>query len=102
MAVLKHMGGYCFLLGHIKKTLYQEQCISPYDAKVVYELMINGVRMEYDFFNNIVQLEEYAFNVKRCNNMNEFLLLSKLDFNKESSIENKLFGRDFENVDCPD
>ena len=102
MAMLKQMGGHCFLLGHSNKPLYKEQCISPYDANVVDELMINGMRMEYDFFNNVVQLEEYAFSVKRCNNMNKFLLLSKLDFNKESSIKNKLFGHDFKNEECPD
>ena len=53
------------------------------------------------FFNDIVHLEEYAFNVEQCNNMNEFLLLTKMDFTKESSIKSRLFGRQFENKDCP-
>ena len=30
------------------------------------------------------------------------LLLTKMDFMKESSIKSRLFGRQFENMDCPD
>ena len=63
--------------------------------------MINSVRMDNDFFIDIVHLEEYAFNIELCNNMNEFLLLTKMDFMKESSIKARLFGRQFENMDWP-
>ena len=33
--------------------------------------------------------------------MNEFLLLTKMDFTKKSSIKSRLLGRQFENMDCP-
>ena len=102
MAMLKQMGGYLSLTGQSNKPLYKEQSFPPEDANLIDELMINGVRMDNDFFNDIVRLEEYAFNVERCNDMTEFLLLTKMDFTTESSIKSRLFGRQFENMDCPD
>ena len=102
MAMLKQMGGHFSLIGQSNKPLYKEQSSSPQDADLIDEVMINSVRIDNDFFNDIVCLEEYAFNIELCNEMNEFLLLTKMDFMKESSIKARLFGRQFENMDCPD
>ena len=90
------------MIGQSNKPLYKEQSFSPQDANLIDEVMINSVRMDNDFFNDIVCLEEYAFNIELCNEMNEFLLLTKMDFMKESSIKARLFGRQSENMDCPD
>ena len=64
MAMLKQVGGYFSLIGQSNKPLYKEQRFSPEDVDLIDELMINGVRMDNDFFNDIVHLEEYAFNVE--------------------------------------
>ena len=64
MAMLKQMGGYFSLIGQSNKPLYKEQSFLPEDANLIDELMINGVRIDNDFFNDIVRLEEYAFNIE--------------------------------------
>ena len=56
----------------------------PEDANLIDELMMNSVRMDNDFFSDIVHLEEDAFNVEQWNDMTEFLLLTKMDFTTES------------------
>ena len=50
MAMLKQMGGYFSLIGQCNKPLYKEQSFLPEDADLIDELMINGVKMDNDFF----------------------------------------------------
>ena len=54
MTTLKQMGAYFSLIGQSNKPLYKEQSFSPEDADLIDELMINGVRMDNDFFNDNV------------------------------------------------
>ena len=60
------------------------------------EFMINS-----DCFNDLERLENYAFSVEKCDNMQDLLLLTKMDFEKECDIKEYLFEKSFENLDCP-
>ena len=63
--------------------------------------MINGVTINFDHFNDLERLENYAFSIEKCDNMRDLLLLMKMDFEKECDIKEYLFGKSFENLDCP-
>ena len=72
------------------------------DVNHVNEVQIHGVRVLYEHFKHVERLDKCAFNVEQCCNMNEFLLLAKMDFEREKMIKRCLFGKEFENMDCPD
>ena len=69
------------------------------------EVQINGVHFNYEYFRSILRLDDFAFNVERCKNVLEFLVflvLTKMDFEQEWYIKNRLYGKESENMDCPD
>ena len=47
------------------------------------------------------KLVEYAFNVANCSSLRDFVLLTKMDFSQERYIKRRLFGKSFENMECP-
>ena len=64
------MGGYCFLIGKCsKRPLCLEQKLCPSDSECINELMINGITINSDCFNDLERLENYAFSVEKCDNM---------------------------------
>ena len=71
------------------------------DVDHVDEIQINGLGFDYEYPKSLVHLDEFAFNVERCKNVDEFLILTKLDFEQEHYIKRRLFGKEFENMDCP-
>ena len=40
--------------------------------------------------------------MERCNQMIEFLLLTKHDFDRESTLKQNMFGKSLENHNCPE
>ena len=102
MTSLKQMGRYCFLIGKCsKRPLCLEQKLYPSDSECINKLMINGVIINSDCFNDLERLENYVFSIEKCDNMPDLLLLTKMDFEKECDIKEYLFGKSFENLDCP-
>ena len=47
------------------------------------------------------KLAEYAFNVENCSSLCYFVLLTKMDCSQERYIKRRLFGKSFENMECP-
>ena len=47
------------------------------------------------------KLVEYAFNIENCSSLRDFVLLTKMDFSQEHYIKRHLFGKSFENMECP-
>ena len=87
MAMIKQMGGYFALIGSTgKKPLYKEQMFYVEDIDLIDHLMINGVSVEHDSLESLIRLEENAFSVEKCDDMVDFLLLSKMDFEEESKL----------------
>ena len=64
------------------------------------EFQINGVGFDYNYPKFLIRLDEFVLNVERCNNVNEFLILTKLDFEQEQYLKRRLFGKELENMDC--
>ena len=103
MASLKLMGGLCFLkCMNSKKSLQKCVTLMVDNVDHVNEVQINGVRVSYEHFKHVERLDKCAFNVEQCHNMNNFLFLTKMDFEQEKMIKRHLFGKEFENMDCPD
>ena len=63
--------------------------------------MINGLIFEYGLFDSMIQLDKYTFSIEKCECIIDFLLLSRRNFLIEAHLKKKLFGRSFENMDCP-
>ena len=97
------MGGYFALIGSSlkNKPLYIEQKFSLEDIDLIDNLMITGLRFEYDLFDSMMQLDKYAFSIEKCKCIVDFLLLIRRNFLREAHFKEKLFGRSFENMDCP-
>ena len=101
-ACLKLMGCYCFLKTKKgKKSLMESVKLTMDEVDHVDEVQINGVHFDYKYFRSILHLDDFAFNVERCKNISEFLVLTKKDFEQEQYIKTRLYGKEFENMDCP-
>ena len=102
MACLKLMGGYCFLkTKNGKRSLMEEVSLTMDDIDHVDEVQINGLQIGYEYFKNMLKLDSFAFNMECCQNVKDFLILTKLDFEQERYIKRILYGKEFENMDCP-
>ena len=102
MACLKLMDGFCFLrCKGSRKSLMEKAGITVNDVDYVDETQINGLYIDYEYSNIILRLDEFVFNAGRCKDIINFLLLSKMDFEQERYIKKRLYGREFENMDCP-
>ena len=103
MACLKLMGGYCFLKTKKgKKSLMESVKLTMDEVDHVDEVQINGVHFDYEYFGSILHLDDFAFNVERCKKVLEFLVLTKIHFEQEQYIKKRLYGKEFENMDCHD
>ena len=101
VASLKLMGGLCFLkFKNSKKSLQKRVTLMVDNVDHVNEVQINGV--SYEHFKHVEHLDKCAFDVEWCYNMNNFLSLTKMDFEQEKTIKRHFFGKEFENMDCPD
>ena len=95
------MGGFCFLrCKGSRKSLIEKAGITVNDVDYVDETQINGLYIDYEYSNIILRLDEFAFNAEHCKDVIDFLLLSKMDFEQERYIKKRLYGREFENMDC--
>ena len=65
------------------------------------EIQINGLHLDYEYFKTALGLDDFAFNVEHCKNLTEFLVLTKMDFEQECYIKKRMYGKEFENMDCP-
>ena len=98
MACLKLMGGYCFLkTKNGKRSLMEKVSLTMDDINHVDEIQINGLDIGYKYFKNVLKLDSFAFNVERCQNIKDFLILTKLDFEQECYVRRILYGKEFEN-----
>ena len=46
-------------------------------------------------------MHKYGCSIEKCNNMTDFLLLTKHDFEREKCLKKRMFGKHFENHDSP-
>ena len=61
---------------------------------------VNGMNFCYENTLSLHRLKGHLFNVERCVSLSEFVVLTKIDFQQER-FEKRMFGREFENHDCP-
>ena len=84
MENLKLMGGFCFLkCESMRKSLMECSPLTVEDADHVNEIQINGFRISYEHFPNLLRMDPYAHNIERCHDLKDFLILTKLDFEQE-------------------
>ena len=78
------MGGYLFFKKKDgKHSLMDSFSLMIDDVDRVDDIEINGVNFDYDYPKFLLRLEDYSFNVEKCESISEFLVLTKLDFNQE-------------------
>ena len=75
--------------------------ITVNDVDYVDGTQINELYIDYEYSNIVLRLNEFAFNAERCKDVIDFLLLRNMDFEQERYIKKRLYGREFENMDCP-
>ena len=105
--MLKQMGGCFALIGKKKEQnpLYKEQKMYLEEIDSVESMIINQNCVRY--YNSqekdlTIKMNTYGCFVEKCNTMIDFLLLRKHDFLQERSLKESMFGKKFENHDCPE
>ena len=107
MTMLRQMGG-CFSLiekKSLKLPLYKEQKLYLEEMELMESMLMNHTNIK--LYNSqekdlIRKANSYGCSVERCNDLVEFLLLTKHDFQRESILKRNMFGKTFENHDCPE
>ena len=100
--------GDCFALigkDSKRKPLYKEQKFYLEDIELSEALTINQnhVKSYHKQGKELVEkMNTYGCSIEKCNNIIDFLLLSKHDFEREKSLKMKIFGKKFENHDSPE
>ena len=104
--MLKQMGGCFALIGKERESsLYKEQKLYLEEIELVEVMMINHncIPFYYNLSKELVKkMNTYACFVEKCDSMIDFLLLTKHDFRREKMLKRNMFGKDFENHDCPE
>ena len=102
--MLKQMGGCFALIGKksLKLPLFKEQKLYLEEM----ESMLMNYR-HINLYNSqdkdlIKKVNLYGCFMERCNHMIEFLLLTKHDFDRESTLKQNMFRKLFENHNCPE
>ena len=96
------MSGYCFLKRKDGKTALMDNVNLTIDeVDHVDEIQISGLHLDYEYFKTALRLDDFAFNVERCKNPTEFLVLTKMDFEQERYIKKRMYVKEFETMDCP-
>ena len=89
-----------------KRPLYKEQTLYLEEMKLMELMLINHAHVK--LYNSqegkelINKTNTYGCCIERCNNTIDFLLLMKHDFIGEPILKKNMFGRVFENHDCPE
>ena len=96
--MLKQMGGCFALIGKERESpLHKEQKLYLEEIELVEVMMIshNCIPFYYNLTKELVKkMNTYACFVEKCNSM--------IDFRREKMLKPNMFGKDFENHDCPE
>ena len=102
MVYLKLMGAYTFLRKKLgRMSMMDSFRLELDDVSHVDEIQINGMNFCYEHPLSLHRLKKHLFNVERCVSLSEFVVLTKMDFQQERHLKTRMFGREFENHDCP-
>ena len=94
MAYLKLMGSYTFLRKKRgRMSMMDSFRLELDDVSHVDEIQINRVNLCYEHTLSLHRLEEHSFNVERCMSLSEFVVLTKMDFQKERHLKKDVWMR---------
>ena len=102
MARLRQCGGFFSLLskGNSRRPMWSIDSSSVTDADTVDAYMANARYIRRQCVEFTMENREKCFGLEFCNCFIDFLILTRDEFSKDNAKE-RLFGKQFLNIDCP-